>query len=128
MKQTRSFNLQSLQRSASKDLPTSTPQTTSFVVPKKYPPPRIQFPASPQLILGEEMIHFSHPQHPLSQLNLPDHFNCMGCKEFGAGLRFSCQQCNFQLHQFCALAPPALKGHPFHSQHQLVFYSKPGDH
>ncbi|KAK9928539.1 hypothetical protein M0R45_025669 [Rubus argutus] len=85
----------------------------------------LRFPTSPQLVLGEEMLHFSHPQHPLSQVNLPDLFTCAGCKEYGAGKRFTCQQCNYQLHDFCALAPPALKSHPFHCQHQLLFYSRP---
>lgn len=88
--------------------------------------PLIEFPASPQLIFGQEILHFSHPQHPLSLMNLPDLFTCSGCKEFGAGMRFTCQQCEFQLHEFCARAPDALKGHPFHSHHQLCFYSKPG--
>nr|KYP44656.1 hypothetical protein KK1_033867 [Cajanus cajan] len=30
------------------------------------------------------------------------------------------------MHDFCALAPPALKAHPLHSQHSLLFHSKPG--
>ncbi|XP_041017688.1 diacylglycerol kinase theta-like isoform X2 [Juglans microcarpa x Juglans regia] len=111
-----------LNRSASMEFPYSPPYSTTFV-PKKYS--LIEYPTSPQLILGEEMLHFSHPQHPLSQLNLPDQFTCAGCKEDGAGMRFSCQSCDFQLHEFCALAPPDLKGHPLHFQHHLIFYSKP---
>ncbi|XP_062101347.1 protein VACUOLELESS GAMETOPHYTES-like [Humulus lupulus] len=82
-------------------------------------------PRSPQLISGEEMIHFSHPQHPLSLLNLPDRFTCASCKERGAGNRYSCQQCNFQLHDFCGSAYPSLKSHYLHSQHQLLLFSKP---
>ena len=84
------------------------------------------YPMSPQLISGEEMIHFSHPKHPLLLLNHPDRFTCAGCKEYGAGMRFSCKQCDFQLHDFCGSAPPALKAHPLHCQHQLVLFSKPG--
>lgn len=84
-------------------------------------------PVSPQLMYGEEMVHFSHPRHRLSRMCLPDLFTCSGCKEYGAGNRFSCQQCDFQLHDFCAFSPPALKAHPFHSYHQLLFYSKPGN-
>ncbi|XP_021815559.1 diacylglycerol kinase theta [Prunus avium] len=99
----------------------SMQQPTEFV-PRKSPV--VEFSTSPQLIFGEEMLHFGHPQHPLSQVNLPDLFTCAGCKEYGAGKRFVCQQCDFQLHDFCALAPPALKSHPFHFQHQLVLYSK----
>lgn len=97
--------------------------TTTFV-PRKSP--LVEFPTSPQLIVGEEILHFSHLQHPLSQVNLPDLFTCSGCKEHGAGKRYTCPLCNFQLHDFCALAPSALKGHPFHCQHQLVFFGKPG--
>lgn len=99
--------------------------TTNYYVPKKSPN-SVEFPTSPQLIFGEEMIHFSHPQHPLSKVDLPDLFTCSGCKDLGAGKRFTCQQCDFQLHEFCASAPSTLKGHPFHVQHQLVLYSKPG--
>ncbi|KAK7308516.1 hypothetical protein VNO77_42126 [Canavalia gladiata] len=97
---------------------------TAFVTKKS--PPQMKFPTSPQLIFGEEILHFSHPQHPLSMVDLPDIFNCVGCKEYGSGKRFVCQQCDFQMHDFCALAPPALKAHPFHSQHSLLFHSKPG--
>lgn len=69
---------------------------------------------------------FQHPQHPLLQISLPYLFTCMGCKEYGAGMRFRCQTCGFDLHDFCALAPPALHNHPFHHKHQLVFFTKPG--
>lgn len=99
------------------------PQAATYYPTKS---PLIEFPTSPQLIFGQEILHFSHPQHPLSRINLPDLFTCSGCKEFGAGMRFTCQQCEFQLHEFCARAPDALSGHPFHSHHQLSFYSKPG--
>nr|CAD1825389.1 unnamed protein product [Ananas comosus var. bracteatus] len=74
----------------------------------------------------QEIFHFSHPQHPLVQINMPYLFTCMGCKEYGAGRRFRCQICGFDLHDFCALAPQSLHNHPFHHKHQLVFYIKPG--
>lgn len=96
--------------------------------PPPPPPPlrNIEYPASPQIILGEEKPrHTSHPQHPLSQVEVSDLFTCSGCKEYGSGFRFTCQQCEFQLHEFCALAPPLLKEHPFHRQHQLSLHSKP---
>ncbi|KAK1393456.1 Cysteine/Histidine-rich C1 domain family protein [Heracleum sosnowskyi] len=87
----------------------------------------VEFPTSPNPTNspGEEKLHPSHSQHPLLQLDVPELFTCNGCKEHGAGKRFSCQQCDFQLHDFCALSPPALKSHPLHAQHQLTFYSKP---
>ncbi|XP_042492887.1 uncharacterized protein LOC122072591 [Macadamia integrifolia] len=74
----------------------------------------------------KEILHFSHPQHKLTQINLPYIFMCKGCKEFGAGNRFKCLQCDFQLHHFCALAPPSVKSHSLHTQHSLVFLTKPG--
>uniref|UniRef100_A0A0E0M2V1 Zinc finger PHD-type domain-containing protein n=1 Tax=Oryza punctata TaxID=4537 RepID=A0A0E0M2V1_ORYPU len=74
-----------------------------------------------------EMVHFSHPEHRLVRLDFPYLFMCMGCKEYGAGRRFMCQLCGFQLHEFCALAPPSLHDHPFHPKHQhLLFFVKPG--
>jgi len=72
------------------------------------------------------MVHFGHPQHVLVKVELPDIYTCAGCKEEGAGVRYVCQECDYQLHEFCALAPPQLKSHPFHYQHQLLFFAKPG--
>lgn len=87
----------------------------------------MDLPATPNPNLrGDQLLHFSHPQHPLLQISLPYLFTCMGCKEYGAGMRFRCQTCGFDLHDFCALAPPALHNHPFHHKHQLVFFTKPG--
>ncbi|KAK4389979.1 hypothetical protein Sango_2061200 [Sesamum angolense] len=85
----------------------------------------VEFPTSPQPAVGEQITHYAHSQHPLMELTLPELFTCSGCKEFGAGKRFACQQCDFQLHEFCAVSPPLLKNHPLHGQHQLVFHSKP---
>ncbi|KAL5070860.1 hypothetical protein RYX36_021747 [Vicia faba] len=119
-----------LQKSATKEYQITAPNDDQYhskvtsIVTKKSPP-RVEFPTSPQLIFGEEIIHFSHPQHPLSMVDLPDLFICVGCKEYGSGKRFVCQQCDYQLHEFCALAPPALQAHPFHSQHAILFHSKP---
>ncbi|KAH7523347.1 hypothetical protein FEM48_Zijuj06G0001200 [Ziziphus jujuba var. spinosa] len=117
-----------LNKSPSMDLqtPPQLPSTSKSYVPKKSPLQQLELAASPQLVVGEEILHFGHPQHPLSKLNLPDRFTCSGCKEHGAGKRYTCQQCDFQLHDFCALPPSALCRNPFHYQHQLVFYSKPG--
>jgi hypothetical protein len=72
------------------------------------------------------IVHFSHPEHRLARFDFPYLFMCMGCKEYGAGKRFMCQTCGFQLHEFCALAPPSLHDHPFHTKHQhLLFFDKP---
>lgn len=90
--------------------------------------PTIEFPTSPHPAAdagGEDITHYSHPKHPLAQMKLPELFVCGGCKEYGAGNRFTCKQCDFQLHEFCALSPPSLRGHPLHGQHQLVLHSRP---
>ncbi|KAK0592014.1 hypothetical protein LWI29_011900 [Acer saccharum] len=51
----------------------------------------------------EVIRHDSHP-HEL-QLKSDDNFyGCKGCKELGFGLKFRCEQCNFDLHKDCALA------------------------
>lgn len=105
--------------------PPAAPTAATPFVPRK-PLPVIEFPTSPERVVGGEMLHFSHPHHRLSHINLPELFTCSGCLELGAAKRYACQLCNFQLHEFCALAPQALKSHPLHYQHQLVFYSKPG--
>ena len=119
-------------RSSFRRSQTFQPTNTSdpFTVPNNYAPPRrslsIEFPTSPdQSLFGEQMNHFTHPHHPISLVNLQDLFTCSGCKERGAGKRFTCQKCDFQLHDFCALSPSLLKAHPLHLQHQLVFHSKP---
>ncbi|KAL6317278.1 hypothetical protein AAG906_030031 [Vitis piasezkii] len=87
--------------------------------------PSFQYPTSHNQTRGEQILLSCHPQHPLALLTSPDPFTCMGCKEYGAGTRFTCQQCNHQLHEFCALAPTTLKSHPLHCQHPLGFCSKP---
>ncbi|CAI9777118.1 unnamed protein product [Fraxinus pennsylvanica] len=85
----------------------------------------IEFPTSPQPVIVEEITHYTHAKHPLIKVNLPEVFTCTGCKEYGSGKRFACQQCDFQLHEFCASSPPILQNHPLHGQHQLVFHAKP---
>lgn len=99
-------------------------------LPIPLPSPRgggVEFPTSPDSIYGEEIISFSHP-HGLVQLELRDLYTCGGCKEYGSGKRFVCRECDFQVHDFCALAPAALKAHPLHSQHLILFHSKPGNY
>ncbi|XP_049390785.1 uncharacterized protein LOC125855146 [Solanum stenotomum] len=97
-------------------------------------PNYIEFPTSPQppddhtgyhANHNGTIVHHTHSKHPLAEITLSELFTCSGCKEFGTGRRYACQNCDFQLHHFCALAPPSLKAHPFHGQHQLVFHAKP---
>ncbi|GLJ22807.1 hypothetical protein SUGI_0429800 [Cryptomeria japonica] len=74
--------------------------------------------------VGEEIQHSSHPQHPLSLVFAQSLYTCSGCREYGAGLRYRCNNCKFNMHEFCAKAPPTAI-HPYHTQHQLVFHNKP---
>lgn len=109
--------------------PTTTLPSSSETTYTRRKSLSVEFPTSAQLILGEEIIHSSHPQHALSKIDLPDLFKCTGCQEYGAGMRYTCQLCDFQLHEFCALASPnqVLENHPFHHQHDLFFHPKPGE-
>lgn len=90
----------------------------------KYPSTEIAAISKPGQ--GGDIFHFSHPYHPVVQINLPFLFTCNGCKEYGAGKRYRCEICEYDLHDFCALAPQSLYNHPFHPQHPLVFFTKPG--
>ncbi|KAK9270222.1 hypothetical protein L1049_025798 [Liquidambar formosana] len=108
-----------LNKSSSMELATS-PRSTIVPAGKSS---SIEFPTSHPL-MGEEFFHDNHRQHPLAPVSLTDLFTCTGCREYGAGKRFICRQCDFQLHEFCALAPSVLKGHPLHYQHQLFFNYK----
>lgn len=117
-------------------------KTSSF--PVKKSPPSMQFPRSipylpgtasliefstspDRLALGQEVYHFGHPQHGFYKVDLPDRFTCSGCRDYGSGKRFTCRQCDFQLHEFCGKVPEQLKAHPLHMHHQLFFSSKPGE-
>ncbi|XP_030942502.1 uncharacterized protein LOC115967524 [Quercus lobata] len=73
----------------------------------------------------------SHPIHPLHKLKLEYTeipFNCDGCKEAGIGLKYKCQQCEFDLHKACAVAPPiSIIHHPFYEKCEFQFhYNPPG--
>lgn len=123
---TRSYGNPGQQQQQLKRTASSATTPPALVPPPETKPPLIEFPTSPQPpTSGEQLVHYSHSKHPIVQITLPDSFLCSGCKEYGAGKRFSCQQCDFQLHDFCALSPPVLNSHPFHAQHQLVFHARP---
>ncbi|KAG9456584.1 hypothetical protein H6P81_001092 [Aristolochia fimbriata] len=99
-----------------KKSPSSLQMTSTSAATTLLQPPR----------KGEDQIlHSSHPQHPLTQVYSPYLFTCMGCKEYGAGRRFKCLRCDYDLHDFCALAPPSLHSHPLHTKHPIVFSIKP---
>ncbi|KAK0591869.1 hypothetical protein LWI29_009493 [Acer saccharum] len=50
-----------------------------------------------------EGIHRSHPGHGLKLKNYEQIYKCNGCKEFGIGPGYRCEQCDFNLHRECML-------------------------
>ncbi|XVF75816.1 hypothetical protein PTKIN_Ptkin13bG0217100 [Pterospermum kingtungense] len=101
-------------------------QQATVVIGPRRSPHQVEFPTSPEVPqVGDGIFLVAHPQHPISQTHLPDLFTCAACKEYGAGERFTCTDCDYQLHDFCALAPPALKRHPIHPLHNIIFVAKP---
>ncbi|XAR64304.1 hypothetical protein NMG60_11024586 [Bertholletia excelsa] len=106
-----------------------------WLTPQPPPPPPLpprksysfHFPTATDSAVGEEILEIGHhPNHPIVRCNLSDRFTCAGCKEYGAGLRFACKECDFQLHDFCAFSSSILKNHPIHPYHQqLLFHAKP---
>lgn len=65
-----------------------------------------------------ELEHFSH-QHPLI-LNggHKGEVDCVGCSRSVSGLAYSCNHCNYFLHEWCAMLPRNIK-HPLHPYHTL---------
>lgn len=63
--------------------------------------------------------HFTHPGHPLTALNCEQLYFCNGCKTQGAGKRFRCHGCNFDLHEYCGTCPHTLSSF-MHRNHPLT--------
>ncbi|KAF5198976.1 Cysteine/Histidine-rich C1 domain family protein [Thalictrum thalictroides] len=63
--------------------------------------------------------HFSHEHNLKPECNKTP-FTCDGCKEIGWGPRFRCQDCNYDLHKDCALAPSSTF-HPFYKKCSFEF-------
>ncbi|XP_042495672.1 uncharacterized protein LOC122074774 [Macadamia integrifolia] len=75
--------------------------------------------------IDKEIFHSSHPQHKLKLQYTEVPFNCDGCKEAGIGLKYKCEQCEFDLHKACAVAPPISTTHPFYKKCEFRFYERP---
>ncbi|KAJ9186270.1 hypothetical protein P3X46_001868 [Hevea brasiliensis] len=112
-------------------LPLKNSTSMQFPNPPPQSPPHLpgsisllDFLAS-NVVLGEEVYHFGHPHHVFHMVDVPEIFTCAGCNEKGSGKRFTCQQCDFKLHEFCGMVPEELKAHPLHMYHQSLFSSKP---
>jgi len=67
-----------------------------------------------------EITHPSHP-HDLVLGSAEEPYQCDGCKEVGFGPCFKCEQCNFNLHEECAMPEPSAF-HPFFSKCDFRFY------
>ncbi|XP_042507674.1 uncharacterized protein LOC122083832 [Macadamia integrifolia] len=74
--------------------------------------------------MDEQIIHFSHPQHKLKLRYTEIPFDCDGCKEAGIGLKYECEQCQFELHKVCAIARPVIT-YPFYKKCEFRFYHRP---
>ncbi|XP_044970708.1 uncharacterized protein LOC123430944 [Hordeum vulgare subsp. vulgare] len=60
---------------------------------------------------SSEITHRAHPEHKLTlePTGLAE-FKCNGCHELGTGAeRYTCRQCDFDLHKDCALAQPTFE-------------------
>ncbi|CAL4921406.1 unnamed protein product [Urochloa decumbens] len=66
--------------------------------------------------------HDAHKAHPLvlGAAASPHRFTCDGCRCPGAGPRYRCGACDFDLHELCATATGTASFF-FHGQHPLAF-------
>lgn len=71
-----------------------------------------------------EIFHPIHPQHKLKLEYTEIPFNCDGCKEAGIGFKHTCKQCEFDLHNACAVADQTFT-HPFYRKCEFEFYYQP---
>ncbi|KZV50273.1 hypothetical protein F511_23259 [Dorcoceras hygrometricum] len=69
-------------------------------------------------------LHRSHRQHPLTPTHREMCAQCIACGEEEKDIFFSCQQCDYWLHQDCASLPPVAK-HPSHVHPYVLLYSYP---
>ncbi|KZV50274.1 hypothetical protein F511_23260 [Dorcoceras hygrometricum] len=69
-------------------------------------------------------LHRSHRQHPLTPTHRKICAQCSACGEEEKDIFFSCQQCDYWLHQDCASLPPVAKHHS-HVHPYVLLYSDP---
>ncbi|RWR72777.1 Cysteine/Histidine-rich C1 domain-containing protein [Cinnamomum micranthum f. kanehirae] len=72
----------------------------------------------------KEILHHSHPHHKLKIEYTETPFSCDGCMEAGIGLKYKCEECEFDLHKVCAMAPPVITHH-FYKKCEFRFYTTP---
>ncbi|KAG9138621.1 hypothetical protein Leryth_020488 [Lithospermum erythrorhizon] len=61
--------------------------------------------------------HFTHQAHPLKEFNSESEYLCDGCKTSGAGKRYRCHGCDFDMHEYCGTCPEKLS--IFMHRHEL---------
>ncbi|KAL7108695.1 hypothetical protein ACP275_06G128400 [Erythranthe tilingii] len=71
--------------------------------------------------------HSADPKHPLHLLlNTPTEFLCSGCSAPGFGTRYRCNDCDIDLHDFCATCPATTES-DLHPTHPLTLVSNPAN-
>ncbi|XP_010507601.1 PREDICTED: uncharacterized protein LOC104784245 [Camelina sativa] len=68
--------------------------------------------------------HFTHI-HPLTEVNGVGTYTCNGCKLYGEGKTYRCNECDYDLHEYCATCPLSLRNSCHGPDHELILYSGP---
>ncbi|KAL2936199.1 Diacylglycerol kinase theta [Bienertia sinuspersici] len=65
-----------------------------------------------------------HKKHPLKEVYKNSKFECKCCKSKSKGMRFRCDECDFDIHTTCGTCPTSLVSFK-HPQHILQLMEKP---
>ncbi|CAH8350805.1 unnamed protein product [Eruca vesicaria subsp. sativa] len=68
--------------------------------------------------------HFTH-NHPLTEVNVVCTYRCNGCKLYGEGKTYRCNECDYDLHEYCATCLPTLRNTWHAPDHELNLISSP---
>ncbi|CAA7052232.1 unnamed protein product [Microthlaspi erraticum] len=68
--------------------------------------------------------HFSH-NHPLTEVNVVGTYTCNGCKLYGTGKTYRCNDCDYDLHEYCATCPQILRYSWHAPDHELSLINGP---
>ncbi|KAK2654360.1 hypothetical protein Ddye_014216 [Dipteronia dyeriana] len=76
-----------------------------------------------------EEIRRSHPGHELKRKSYEQIYKCNGCKEFGIGPGYRCEECNCNLHRECMLPKSEITRHNLFERLIFEFFARlPDDH
>ena len=67
---------------------------------------------------------FTH-NHPLTEANGVGTYTCNGCKLHGHGKTYRCNDCDYDLHEYCATCPPTLIKTWHAPDHELTLFTGP---